>query len=335
MSAPALQGAGSQEADPPSSPDPLAAAQVAGLAGARQARVTPVGSSHAVTRVDAVGGSVVVKTLKPGLAEHRGLAAEAFAYRLAGWNDDLAGVLPAALLVDERRAVLVLEAGPPETVGGALVASGALPSTAACVALGRALATVHRATAGTPLPHPTNAGVLDLPGSSPEQLHLTTARTLALHLAEDPVLAACLQRGRAAWRAGCLVHGDVKWDNCLVALEEDPPRVRLIDWELSGWGDPAWDLGTFLAQASALELARGRPAEPDQRALVRAYAAAAEADPSPLSRLVDYWPARLVHLALECAEAGGDQFARALVDRARVLAAAREDTDRLVGSWLA
>lgn len=333
MSAAAPHGPGSGEVGAPAAPDPRAAAHAAGLAGAWDARVTAVGSSHTVTRVDAAGGSVIVKNLGPAGSAARGLTAEAFAYRLAGWNGALASVLPHALLVDERRSVVVLEAAPPGSVGAALLASGALPRPAACAALGRALATVHAATTGTALPHPTNSGVLDLPGSTPEQLHLTRARPLALHVAGDPDLAACLERGRAAWTPDCLVHGDVKWDNCLVDLDRDPPRVRLIDWELSGWGDPAWDVATFLAQASALELATGHPAEPDQCSLVQAYAETTDA--TGLARAGSYWPARLVHLALECAEAGGDEFAAVLLDHARLLGGAgQDDVDDLLGTWL-
>src|SRR5207245_6991515 len=46
----------------------------------------------------------------------------------------------------------------------------------------------------------------------------------------------------------CLVHGDVKWDNCLVALGEDGGEdLRLVDWETAAVGDPAWDIGSALS----------------------------------------------------------------------------------------
>jgi hypothetical protein len=54
---------------------------------------------------------------------------------------------------------------------------------------------------------------------------------------------------RAEWRQEALVHGDVKWDNCLVSYGEDgSEQVRLIDWESAVPGDPGWDIGSALSQ---------------------------------------------------------------------------------------
>ncbi|MDF5706987.1 MAG: phosphotransferase [Nostoc sp. S4] len=49
----------------------------------------------------------------------------------------------------------------------------------------------------------------------------------------------------------CLTHNDLKL--CNVLLQEDweqqlgKETIRIIDWELSSWGDPAYDLGTLIA----------------------------------------------------------------------------------------
>ena len=46
------------------------------------------------------------------------------------------------------------------------------------------------------------------------------------------------------------IHGDAKWDNWLVLPPDSPrsvPSLRLVDWELSGFGDPGWDVGTALS----------------------------------------------------------------------------------------
>ena len=48
-----------------------------------------------------------------------------------------------------------------------------------------------------------------------------------------------------------LIHGDVRWENC-VAVAARPglrrTRVLLIDWELAGRGVPAFDVGSVLAE---------------------------------------------------------------------------------------
>lgn len=48
----------------------------------------------------------------------------------------------------------------------------------------------------------------------------------------------------------CLTHNDLKLNNILLHTnweQESPNIVRLIDWERSSWGDPAFDLGTLIA----------------------------------------------------------------------------------------
>jgi thiamine kinase-like enzyme len=61
-----------------------------------------------------------------------------------------------------------------------------------------------------------------------------------------PEFQQCLAKLRNLWRAECLIHGDVKWDNCLVLAKSGDPKaddLKLIDWELADFGDPCWDAG--------------------------------------------------------------------------------------------
>jgi thiamine kinase-like enzyme len=48
----------------------------------------------------------------------------------------------------------------------------------------------------------------------------------------------------------CLTHNDLKLNNILVHHDWKQPdfqMLRIIDWERSAWGDPAFDLGTLIA----------------------------------------------------------------------------------------
>ncbi|HXL23521.1 MAG TPA: phosphotransferase [Candidatus Dormibacteraeota bacterium] len=60
-----------------------------------------------------------------------------------------------------------------------------------------------------------------------------------------PEFHASLETLRAQWSAQCLIHGDVKWDNCLLVPKDGngSKELKLIDWELSDFGDPCWDVG--------------------------------------------------------------------------------------------
>ena len=44
----------------------------------------------------------------------------------------------------------------------------------------------------------------------------------------------------------CLIHGDLKFDNILITKYENKIPLKLIDWELCGWGNPVVDLGTII-----------------------------------------------------------------------------------------
>lgn len=311
----------------PRPPGPWAAAAAAGLADAGAAEAVPISGSHSVHRVSAAGRSVIVKVpAMDALEAGRTLAAEAFAYRLATWRPGLAAVMPRVHLVDERRQVVVIEAADARSTGRDLVSRAQLPSPSASASLGRALARAHLATQGVPIPFRASAGVLELSSDPPPTITLSRARPVAMAIAGDAVLGPALARARSLWQPTCLVHGDVKWDNCLVDLTTTPPEVRLIDWELSGIGDPAWDLAAALAVSTALEEECGRSGEDDRSALVGGYFA--DEGPADPGRVAIYWPARLVHIALECAEAGADRQSAVLLDHARRLAS---DADRLAG----
>jgi hypothetical protein len=48
------------------------------------------------------------------------------------------------------------------------------------------------------------------------------------------------------WRADAWIHGDVRWANCLSIPSRS--AFKLVDWELAGRGDPAWDIGAVLSE---------------------------------------------------------------------------------------
>ncbi|MGD0301855.1 MAG: aminoglycoside phosphotransferase family protein [Bryobacteraceae bacterium] len=59
-----------------------------------------------------------------------------------------------------------------------------------------------------------------------------------------PEYGRALDQLRSHWRPETVIQGDWKLDNCLIPAARD--RMRVVDWEFAGWGDPAWDLATLL-----------------------------------------------------------------------------------------
>ena len=60
------------------------------------------------------------------------------------------------------------------------------------------------------------------------------------------------------------IHADLRWENVMVLDDAvDQTRVRYVDWEHAGIGDPAWDLGCFIASGVAAWLDSVPSAAPD------------------------------------------------------------------------
>lgn len=100
----------------------------------------------------------------------------------------------------------------------------------------------------------------------------TRARAEALWTDAELIGLARACHARYMEPRGALVHGDVQAANVLL-----PARgPKLLDAEIAHVGDPAFDLGTFLAHLLLAGLARGRPREglPAVAEVWRAYAKA-------------------------------------------------------------
>jgi serine/threonine protein kinase len=129
-------------------------------------------------------------------------------------------------------------------------------------ALGNAIATVHRCTIDSQECQDFLAQNSSIPINKPPNLmrgldkiypdvfgKLTTdgLQFLRLYQLYDSLREAIAQLDRT-FDACCLLHNDLKLDNILLHKDwERTPDVRIIDWELSRWGDPAFDLGKLLA----------------------------------------------------------------------------------------
>ncbi len=121
------------------------------------------------------------------------------------------------------------------------------------------------------------------------------------------VVLESLAAGLVAWSPETLIHGDLKLDNCLLEdADGTEVRLRLIDWELAGLGDPVWDLATAVQEF--LLLAPGGTPDDAQRAaghLLETYIARADTTGGGKDALFErcglYIGCRLVQSAFELA----------------------------------
>jgi thiamine kinase-like enzyme len=200
--------------------------------------------------------------LKQGIdpERKRTIANEAAIYELLGSNDGrerLNKYLPRCYGYDSEESILILEYLPDaENLNDYSLRSGRF-SRALASAMGDALAALHQKRLGDSfsghqiIVHEPPA-ILSIHRPDLELLreissaNLQVVRIVQQH-AEFKELFDAL---REDWRGSVLVHFDLKWDNFLVIPRSVSGRkasLKIVDWELSGVGDPDWDLGSIFS----------------------------------------------------------------------------------------
>ncbi len=315
-------------------------------------KVEALDRSHVVSRVIAPDGRTVIVKHPSERAAHAGrdLRRELFVYRLGNWIPAIGSILPRPLLIDEERQVLVLPmvthaqpaSWPPQ------MDSTAITNRNVTIRLAAAMASWHAATANLAMWPSLADGVLFLPDNLEEAAAVRTPSGQAfLHaLVADEFYAAGLREARAIYRHQCLVHGDIRPDNWFASSDDADAELTIIDWEMAGSGDPAWDVASSLAEV-ILERIRhgdfskggrnGWPVQVDSVAsrFLRAYAAAGGTI-SSWDTVALFTSARLMHVASEWAEndVDADQSGAAIVlDRARQILLQRSDAAAALEGW--
>jgi hypothetical protein len=175
---------------------------------------------------------------------------EALIYRLAAGLPGQPSFLPLCHLAEGATGLLVLNAIDGPSVHAYM--QRAQPDIAmVCQALGQALGMAHRDLA--PLSRSVPPAIpwilhLFIPGPAEFVWGHPHMRWLLEHLQNRWHWQSLLKQLRHQWRPQTLMHGDLKWDNSVLYRSAFGPKVCLIDWELAGWGDPAWDLACLVQE---------------------------------------------------------------------------------------
>lgn len=303
-----IPGSTSGPAAPGHPREVIAAALAGGVISAedlvwRGVRVDPIGRSHPVYRLSVDDRPrAILKVFGPSRGGTDGdPARERAVLELARERPGVAALVAPALAWRGDPAVIVTEA-----VDGAAAwtldshGGGPTPPAAAwseLVALvASPLAALHRATRDLARPGAASPSALDAPppwglrlfdGDAPADVWATAPLARLLAGVAEPGVIAALREGRARWRRMCLVHGDLKHDNLLVAAAGAARRVVIVDWEMARLGDPAWDLAALAARlpmAAPVADPWGEEALAGAARLVAAYAAASGLPVAALAR---------------------------------------------------
>ena len=196
------------------------------------------------------GPAFVVKQAGPRSADT--LAHEAAVLLALAEMPDMAGKVPTVVHHEpaERRLVLRTPAGGRDWGDH----RGRFPRIPAR-ALGRTLADLHRLPADAVEPSPDGVDrmwALSFP-EPPHELVLdlsAAAQDLVARVQASRYLCHRLEQLRGAAEDDVPVHGDLRWANCLTLTLPGSRRrtLMLIDWEVAGLGQAAFDVGTVLAE---------------------------------------------------------------------------------------
>jgi hypothetical protein len=137
-------------------------------------------------------------------------------------------------------------------------------------------------------------------------------------------LGELLDQLRREWKAGTLIHFDIKWDNFLVSTNSAKKRSRLtiLDWELAEFGDPCWDTGSVFSDYLSfwlLSIPITGESPPDQFIELARY---------PLTRMqpaiLAFWQAYVKAMAFDTASADECLLRSVKYGAARLLQSAYE-----------
>ncbi|HVX64978.1 MAG TPA: phosphotransferase [Bryobacteraceae bacterium] len=116
--------------------------------------------------------------------------------------------------------------------------------------LGRLIGTLHNATAGALESAARDSFPRELPWVLRPGSQAAGARSRFVSWFErDGAAARALAGLRAMWQCDTLIHGDARLENFIFCRPADPAEpldVRLVDWELAGLGDGAWDCANVM-----------------------------------------------------------------------------------------
>jgi hypothetical protein len=262
------------------------------------------------------------------------LAAEANCYRIAREATEfsvLAATVPRDLLYDPKQHVLVTELLPKaESLMEHHLRLKAFPTDVARL-FGEQLGRLHREPVLTLEGRPERSlfrcqppwalsGHRDsmfgaISGGSSQMFQI---------LQSYPDFQRALDEMRDDWRFERLVHGDLRWENCVIYPRDSSGKLegRIVDWELADIGDSAWDVGGMLQayicfwvtsmrfdtdkSLAAIEESAVYPIErmlPSIRAFWHGYIAELRIDPDAadavLMRSIKYGAARMILTAYE------------------------------------
>ena len=138
-----------------------------------------------------------------------------------------------------------------------------LPSEDLLRTMGATVGMMHRETFDAVLPPAEKPWCFSLDRQSQLSQHSGEPFHAQVHAAAQvPAFIDTLPALAERWRESALIHGDLKWANWLAhATPQGFDELFLVDWELAGSGDTAWDVASMFYAVLFPRMATGAAAD--------------------------------------------------------------------------
>ena len=188
------------------------------------------------------------------------LQREAACYQLTQTTsgfEPLAALMPKFVMYDPVRFLLIVELLPDaENLSEYHRRLSKFPLDVAAL-LGMVLGTYHRQAGSASKNSSAESSfpkmipwILSIHQQGAQQFNaLSAANSQLLHIIQqNPEFHQALDTLRSQWQFTSLIHGDMKWDNCVLYKENDQSdklSLKVVDWEIADLGDGCWDVGAI------------------------------------------------------------------------------------------
>lgn len=184
------------------------------------------------------------------------VADEASIYRvISADHQGLARFLPSLCHYDRRLGLLVLRSVKRARAISDILNERGRISRSLTGELGLAVAAIHTFRSASPLPLADTPWIFSLPELRLERLRqMSSAQFELLRIVQESrALCRGLLRLRELWCPVSFIHGDLRLGNVLARrMRRRRWDLKIVDWELSGSGDPAWDIACVFADFLSL-----------------------------------------------------------------------------------
>ena len=174
---------------------------------------------------------------------HEALHKEWLVYQYFKSNQSLYSLVPKLIVDSFEHSVMVIE-----WINGESSLASSLPKKEVVALIARTIGKLHKYTANAENILNFSRKTWVLSNLSKEK-EWEQSPQLKKHIenVQKKIIISGMKQANDQWKSDALIHGDLKWEHCIVTGNKEASFLKLIDWELATYGDSAWDIACVIS----------------------------------------------------------------------------------------